>query len=166
MTQTKTTLDTGSIPVASTTLIIGNKMKKLVENWKRFINEKKEKKSAVIIKGNPKYLKNRGDFYDEIKEFLENLGYSVKFDAGLPKTSPPKADLWIGHSRGADRLEGAVPDYAKAVLGFGVPDSENQPFPVINHENDKSAVGKEPTDDHFIFTDEMKDKIKEITSRV
>ena len=140
--------------------------KKLVENWKRFINEKKEKKSAVIIKGNPKYLKNRVDFYDEIKEFLESLGYSVKFDDGLPKTSPPKADLWIGHRRGADRLEGAVPDYATAVLGIGVPDPEEQSFPVINHENDKPAVDKEPTDDHFIFTDEMKDKIKEITLRV
>ena len=34
MTQTKTILHSGSIPLASTTLIIGNKMKKLVINWK------------------------------------------------------------------------------------------------------------------------------------
>ena len=64
-------------------------------------------KTAVIIKGNPKFIDNNKDadsFYEEIKSFLEDLGFEVSFDKGEPYTSPDKADLWIGHSRGADRL--------------------------------------------------------------
>jgi len=121
----------------------------------------KANKSAVIIKGNPKYLKGHEGFYNEIKNFLESLGYSVTLDPGTPNTSPPKADLWIGHSRGADRLEGAKPDYAAEVLGIGVPPSSENSFPVINHKKDHPSAGKTPSNFHFIFTDEMKNKIKE-----
>ena len=140
-------------------------MKLLFENWRKYLNENAERLTAVIIKGNPKYISNHNDFYEEIKRFLEGLppqGYEVSFDVGAPRTSPPKADLWIGHSRGSDRLEGAVPDHAKAVLAIGVPDPTNQPFPTINHPDDQPEVGKEPSEFHFVFTDEMKKKIEEI----
>ena len=66
---------------------------------------------AVIIKGNSKYtelpkIKAMADrFYQDIKSRLEANGYNVKFDAGLPYTRPDtSAVLWVGHSRGNDRL--------------------------------------------------------------
>ena len=139
-------------------------MKLLLENWRKYLDENAKISTAVIIKGNPDYISGHNDFYEEIKSFLEGLEYEVSFDEGAPETSPPKADLWIGHSRGGDRLEGAVPEYAKAVLAIGVPDPTNQPFPAINHPDDQPEVGKEPGEFHFIFTDEMKEKIKEISN--
>ena len=139
-------------------------MKLLLENWRKYLNENAKGLTAVIIKGNPKYISNHNDFYEEIKSFLEGLGYEVSFDEGAPMTSPPKADLWIGHSRGSDRLVDAVPEYAKAVLAIGVPDPTNQPFPAINHPDDQPEVGKEPSESHFVFTVEMKNKIKEISN--
>ena len=94
-------------------------MKIILERWNRFlqedVNPKKlrveklrvvitksnpKKPTAVIIKGNPEYISGHDDFYEEIKDFLEELGYKVSFDEGAPYTVPPKADLWIGHSRG------------------------------------------------------------------
>tara|TARA_R110000822_G_scaffold72631_9_gene174583 strand:+ start:279 stop:710 length:432 start_codon:yes stop_codon:yes gene_type:complete len=139
-------------------------MKLILENWREYLDENAKRSTAVIIKGNPDYISDHNDFYEEIKSFLEGLGYEVSFDEGAPRTSPPKADLWIGHSRGSDRLEGATPEYAKAALAIGVPDPTNQPFPAINHPDDQPEVGKEPSKWHFVFTDEMKNKIKEISN--
>lgn len=66
---------------------------------------------AIIIKGNPKYLRNHKvkpmaeKFYAEIKQLLEAKGYEVEFDPGKPYTLPKIfAAVWIGHSRGIDRL--------------------------------------------------------------
>jgi hypothetical protein len=142
-----------------------NDMKLIMENWRQYVDSPTEGLTAVIIKGNPDYISGHNDFYEDIKSFLVGLrpGYEVSFDAGAPMTTPPKADLWIGHSRGSDRLEGAVPEYAKAVLAIGVPDPANQPFPAINHPNDRPEVGKVPDESHFVFTVEMKNKIKEIS---
>lgn len=71
---------------------------------------------AVIVKGNPKYInmpavKAMADhFYGEIKQLLEAKGYRVLFNVGRAYTSPnPKAAVWIGHSRGIDRLQFAPP---------------------------------------------------------
>lgn len=45
------------------------------------------------------------DFYRDLKERLEVLGWSVSFDEGLPYTVPSEdAQLWVAHSRGIDRL--------------------------------------------------------------
>ena len=67
---------------------------------------------AIIIKGNPKYLRNHKvkpmaiKFYAEIEKILEDKGYVVEFDAGLPYTLPKVfAAVWVAHSRGIDRLE-------------------------------------------------------------
>lgn len=65
---------------------------------------------AVIIKGNPYYVSRAekaayDKFYAEVRSILLDSGFSqVVFDAGEPYTTPPKADLWVGHSRGGDRL--------------------------------------------------------------
>lgn len=65
---------------------------------------------AVIIKGNPYYASREEKagydrFYAEVRAILLRAGYDqVVFDDGAPYTVPPKADLWVGHSRGKDRL--------------------------------------------------------------
>lgn len=66
---------------------------------------------AIIVKGNPKYInipkiKPMAErFYNQIKELLEKKGFRVEFDPGEPYTSPKEeAVVWIGHSRGIDRL--------------------------------------------------------------
>jgi len=71
-----------------------------------------KKPKAVIIQGNPKYLNDPAvkqlavAFYQEIKELVEARGFAVSFDAGEPMTCPDEeAAVWIGHSRGVDRLK-------------------------------------------------------------
>jgi hypothetical protein len=75
------------------------------------MEQKVEKPLAIIIKGNSKYTGNHRvkplarAFYEEIKQILENKGYRVEFDAGLPYTIPKiYSKVWVGHSRGVDRL--------------------------------------------------------------
>ncbi len=139
------------------------------------------KKTAVIIKGNPALVNGnvRADtFYADLKTFLESLDFEVSFDAGEPYTTPPKADVWIGHSRGSDRLRFALPE--TIVVGLGVPESvEGHSFPVVNHPKDELAhrvykSGKilrgEDTahlDDtnHYILTDDMKRQLIEIIQK-
>lgn len=72
---------------------------------------KKHKKTAVIIKGNPYFMqgeyKEKYDaFYDHVKSILLNVGYDrVMFDDGEEGTLPPRANLWVAHSRGKGRLK-------------------------------------------------------------
>jgi hypothetical protein len=73
--------------------------------------KKKPPPVAIIIKGNPKYLRMPKvkplavKFYDELQSLLEAKGYEVEFDAGKAYTHPKMyAAVWIGHSRGIDRL--------------------------------------------------------------
>ncbi len=138
-------------------------------------------KSAVIIKGNPKLVENnkRADiFYKELASFLEKLGFSVKFDLGEPYTTPPSADLWVGHSRGSDRLRFAPTE--TLILGIGVPNSSGgNNFPVVNHPDDEMVKPKYSSgiiidgkinvelDDmnHYILTEEMKKSIVDIIKR-
>ncbi len=138
-------------------------------------------KSAIIIKGNSALIENneRADiFYKELSSFLEELGFDVQFDAGEPYTTPPLADLWIGHSRGSDRLRFAPPE--TLVLGIGVPDSEGENnFPVVNHPDDEMVkrkyslgvvidgkVGIELDDaNHYVLTGDMRLAIEEIIKR-
>lgn len=76
-----------------------------------YIKEAAKRKKAVIIKGNPYYLEQGPDtegyaaYYRDIENELRKAGYEdVVYDKGEPMTSPPPADLWVGHSRGASRL--------------------------------------------------------------
>jgi hypothetical protein len=80
-----------------------------------------KKPLAVIIKGNPKYLNKHkkwaNAFYNEVKDILISQGYRVQFDPGKPYTVPTtKADIWIGHSRGCDRLRFAPKDISTLEL--------------------------------------------------
>lgn len=111
-------------------------------------------KTAVIIKGNPKYIEGNIEaerFYQQIKRFLEKLGYEVSFDAGLSDTLPPKADLWVGHSIGATRFRFAPKGIKLVSLGSSLPGS-------INHPKDHATP---PDRYHYILTKKMKERIKE-----
>ena len=73
--------------------------------------ETTNKPIAIIVKGNPKYIRmksvrdNANKFYKEIENILINKGYTVEYDDGEPYTRPSiNANVWIGHSRGIDRL--------------------------------------------------------------
>ena len=73
--------------------------------------DKKQKKTAVIIKGNPYFMQGEYKakyeaFYDHVKSILLNVGYDrVMFDDGEEGTVPPQANLWVAHSRGKGRLK-------------------------------------------------------------
>lgn len=66
------------------------------------------KLSAVIIKGNHKYIDNNPlatQYYHDIEAYLKQLGVNeITYDAGDDYTCPRKdADLYIAHSRGCSR---------------------------------------------------------------
>jgi GNAT superfamily N-acetyltransferase len=112
--------------------------------------------TAVIVKGNPKYIDGNAQadkFYGKLAKFVESKGYAVSFDPGTPHTSPKKADLWIGHSRGIDRLRFAPK--GTATIAMGSPEIKG----TINHPLDKAAVGKTPTKHHYMLTSPMKDEL-------
>jgi hypothetical protein len=126
-------------------------------------------KTVVIIKGNPRYIANneRADrFYEDLHSFFSDLNYQVFFDAGEPYTIPSKADLWVGHSRGADRLRFAPK--GTVIVGIGVPPTEDSvDFPIINHPDDEMAAHackEEVINDthHYTLTEEMKEKLRKI----
>lgn len=117
--------------------------------------------TAVLITGNPRFIKGnkKADaFYDAIEAHLVKNGYKVTRDPGNDYTEPPKADLWVGHSRGAGRLRFA-PSGTKTIA-FG-----SSAEGAINHPNDDvntpfHLTGGEPPAEHFEFTDAMKSAIE------
>ena len=100
--------------------------------------------SVVIVKGNPA----AESFYTQLGELLKQHKYNVSYDPGLPHTEPKAADLWIGHSRGVDRLRWA-PE-ATQTIRMGALDG-------INHGKDKAMLqGQVPNKYHFMLTNKMK----------
>lgn len=119
--------------------------------------EEAAKPTAVLITGNPTFIQDNPQaeaFYAQIESYLQSQGWQVSRDPGEPYTSPPPADLWIGHSRGTDRLRFAPEGTRTIALGApGVPGS-------INHPKDANATdewqpGDIPTEYHYMFTEEM-----------
>ena len=120
----------------------------------------KLEKEVVVIKGNPKFIEGNDladKFYEEIKSFLVDNGFTVSFDDGAPYTIP-KEDVyaWIGHSRGIDRLEHAPKEVI--TIGVGYPEEG-----VINNPRDSVLKGDEPNKFHYDLTKDMK---KEILKRL
>ena len=117
--------------------------------------KKAEARAAVIITGNPHYITNnpKADaYYRAIEDHLAELGYSVKRDPGAPHTSPPPADLWIGHSRGADRLRFAPAGTRTVAFGSSREGAVNHPADIV----DQPAGSFTPPDEHYVLTDEMR----------
>ena len=121
-------------------------------SFKNFIEN--IKKTAVIIKGNPKYIKNNTQanyFYNQLEKILKKLGFEVSFDSGEPFSTPKEANVWIGHSRGADRLRFAPNTTITISIGSKLKDS-------INHPKDTNEII--PNKFHYILTDEMIEELK------
>jgi hypothetical protein len=115
------------------------------------------KPTAVIIKGNPKYIRSNPDadrFYEELSAHLRDNGYDVSFDAGKPYTTPPLADLWVGHSRGADRLRFA-PETTQTVA-IGSPGGICHPEDNAQTLTAAPPKGYIPNKHHYTLTDEMR----------
>ena len=80
---------------------------------------------------------------NELKDFLTSLGYEISFDVGEPYTQPEEADVWVGHSRGSDRLRFASENTKTIALGI-----EGG----INHPKDTSLLpGQIPDEFHYIL---------------
>ena len=133
--------------------------------------------TAVIITGNPELIDGNARaeaFYGELAAFLEAQGYRVSRDPGAPFTEPPAADLWIGHSRGADRLRFAPS--GTRTIGIGVPaGEESAPFPIVNHPDDalanrtfRAGAPMAPQEDgiddahHYVLDEGMKARLIEL----
>lgn len=111
---------------------------------------------AVLLKGNPRFIKTdlAENYYNEIIEFMENLGVTVTIDAGADYTCPPKADFYVAHSRGCGRrrcFEG-TPELANFLM-FGDPDGVMHPKDRKWHEQGAKGI---PPNEHFIFTADQK----------
>lgn len=120
--------------------------------------------TAVIIKGNPKFIDNCASarvFYHRIGNYLKSKGYRVTFDAGEPHTKPIEADLWIGHSRGADRLRFAPAATRTLAFGSNKLGAINSPGDDVDFPYHNSNLSPPPA--HFEFTAEMRKAIDNIT---
>jgi hypothetical protein len=95
--------------------------------FKKIANQ--DELTAVIIKGNPKRITDEtyGGLYEDLKGVLEGMGIKTTLDEGKPYTSPQDADIWIGHSRGVDRLRFAPEGTLTIKIGADDEDSLNHP---------------------------------------
>lgn len=139
-----------------------------------------KRKKAVIIKGNPYYLEQGPDtagyaaYYKDIENELRSAGYDdVVYDRGDPMTSPPPADLWVGHSRGASRLRFA-PKGTKTLNITDYEDGINEYKTKILKEMRKrgySSVAEFPVEErprpgreHFTLTQRGRDALRKQAS--
>lgn len=121
-----------------------------------------QKPVAVIIKGNPAYVEDpkvrdiATAFYNEIKLILEDRGFSVVFDTGADYTIPDeKAAVWIGHSRGIDRLQYAPP---------GTKTIELQTADHTKSHTNKETRGSDP--DHYRLSVGDKKTLESLTGPI
>lgn len=118
------------------------------------MHQQTRKPSAVIIKGNPDYITGNKDatkFYNDLADFIRSKDFSVTFDKGKDHTMPTKADLWIGHSRGASRCRFAPEDQKTVMLG--APGGVNHPLDI------SMSKWETPNLFHYMITNEMKKAI-------
>lgn len=128
---------------------------------------------AVLILGNPRYIDKpiAISYYKEIITFLERNGVDVTVDPGKDYTCPPRADFYIGHSRGAGRIicferTAQANDFLRFgdIGGFIHPVDEA--WQLANPPNGKYNP---PPDEHFEFYTGQQQailaKIAEINSR-
>jgi 8-oxo-dGTP pyrophosphatase MutT (NUDIX family) len=118
--------------------------------------------SAVLVTGNPKYVQGPDQeraeaYYQEIEKILQDQGLETTRDPGEPHTSPPPADLWLGHSRGADRLRFAPEGTQTIPLGSGLEGAITHPADL---EHIQTALeGEGPLPEHYEMTPEMREEL-------
>lgn len=126
---------------------------------------------AILITGNPRYIK--GDeakqYYQDIINFVQSRGIEIIVDPGDDYTCPPKADFYIAHSRGCDRIRCvAGTPKEKDFLMFGDRAGFIHPVDLAwQLANPPSPRYNPPPVEHFEFIDTQKkaivDKIAELT---
>lgn len=146
-------------------------MKKLKKAFKQGFEKEAqsdEKPSATIVKGNPDHVKDNEkakEYYDEIANYLREKGFSVETDPGKRKTVPSEEDdLWIGHSRGVERLQYA-PDDIKT-LAFGAPEEDAYTHPKDRKLMLEEGREYEPVDEHYQFIDEQMQAIDKAVQEI
>lgn len=136
--------------------------------------------TAVVIKGNPDSPVTRGKelsegFYDRLKKVLESEGLKTSFDPGKSYTTPPPADIWLGHSRGADRLRFAPEGVSPIGIGSEFKGAINHPDDVAYMKSVRDTllkggknwkdipVGDRPPapEGHVILTPKMENELRE-----
>lgn len=140
-------------------------------NVEELFEAKKNKTLAVIVTGNPKYIKNNPKakrYYNDIKKYLKRSGIGkVEFDPGKDFTSPRSdADLVIGHSKGVDRLRFVDP--STPTLAFGALDGIIHPKDAAFQMNNPPPLpdGVEPVDEHYEFTAEQRMAIDKAITKI
>ena len=133
---------------------------------------------AVVITGNPKFTegnKTAEKFYREIKNYLQQKGYTVYFQSpNDPCTPPRQAHLLVGHSNGLYKLNSYMEN--GKLLAFGaIPEkATNNKIVFANHPVDEEYLKKchynrrydYPIPEHFVFTDGMKAAIDRATEAI
>lgn len=112
------------------------------------ILQKTQQPTAVIVDRDLKYTKTpywANRFYGQLTDKMRAKGYAVTRDHHPVNLSPPKADVWIGHNTGADRLKHA-PKNTKTLE--------------VKHQYDEE--GKEP---FYRVTDKMVSDMDNITKK-
>lgn len=92
---------------------------------------------AVIITANTerKPPPRKGDLYPKLEALLREQGFVVEYDPGREKTTPRKdAKVWVGHSRGCDRLRFAPAGVTTIAVGSPVRPWAPKP---VNHPGDQ-----------------------------
>jgi len=127
---------------------------------------------AVVIKGNIRFIQDNplaDVFYNDIAAYLNKKGYVVSLEFAESNNLPPVADLWIGHSKGLRKLNACQNSNTK-LLAFGaLPERSKNPTIIFsNHPKDEEALRHRHvvTDEHYVFTDEMKSAIDKITAEL
>ena len=136
-------------------------IKKIAQEFEKTLSKNKDKhqgKKAVIITGNPELVNENPwatVFYQQLQDILTSVGYDVVTDPGEPYTEPPPADLWVGHSRGIDRLQFAPSETRTVAIG-----SPGEPG-VLNHPLDDASPGNALGPAHYALTPEMIQALQE-----
>lgn len=129
----------------------------------------KNRGKVIVIKGNPDKMlgqeKLAESYYQAIADYVRQLGFSVEFDDGLPRTCPPlDVDFWIAHSRGVDRERCIKPEDQWRFLKFGSLDGVIHPKDakwqrgITNH----LTTQEQPPKEHFEFTRDQQKAIADL----
>ena len=123
---------------------------------------------VIIIKGNPKFIKTAvaRQYYQNIEKFLYDIGVKrVSFDSGADYTCPPKADVYIAHSRGVARVDLCKNLGDHNSLKFGSLDGIIHPVDAEWQKVTAPGTGTPPKE-HFLFTEEQQQAIRDMYERV
>lgn len=123
--------------------------------------------SATVIKGNPSFVQGNPlaeEYYSKISAHLKSLGVTkVTLDEGAPYTRPPLSDVYIGHSRGVDRLQYVRNRRGSSSVSLGDPDGVIHPKDLEWHS---AGMKGSPPKEHFMYTEDQRAAVEEAVKSV